>query len=102
MPPRTSPSLPRQAAGGLGVLCDAASHFCGPVMSPATLPAPTPPDLQADPILERHEVALMLRVSVQTLRNWSKSGKFPPPFRLGRRPVWRRSAILAFLSHQGG
>jgi predicted DNA-binding transcriptional regulator AlpA len=48
--------------------------------------------------LKRDEVAALLRKRPDTISRWAKSGKFPPPVRLGAQVVWARAAVERFLA----
>lgn len=49
-------------------------------------------------LLNEHEVADLLRVKLQTLRNWRWSGKGPHFFHVGERLIrYRRADLQAFL-----
>lgn len=45
-----------------------------------------------------HEVAALLRTSTETLRYWRHIGKGPRSFKLGRRVLYPRSAVEAWVS----
>jgi DNA-binding transcriptional MerR regulator len=38
-------------------------------------------------------MADLFRVSVQTIDNWLKAGKLPPPIRVGHRRLWKAADI---------
>ena len=56
---------------------------------------PTPPHL--DELLTEQAAANALLLAVKTLQNWRVRGFGPAFTRLGRRVVYRRSAIQAFI-----
>lgn len=51
-------------------------------------------------LLTTEEVASLIRIPVGTLRYWRHSGFGPPSFRLGRRVVYRRGAVVDWVEHQ--
>lgn len=53
---------------------------------------------QEDDLLLVPEIAALARVPLETVRFWRKEGSGPPMFRLGRRVVARRSAVLAWIA----
>ncbi len=53
-----------------------------------------------DDLLLTDEVALMTRVPTATLRYFRHCGTGPASFRLGRRVVYRRETVLAWLAQQ--
>lgn len=53
-----------------------------------------------DSLLLVPEIADLARVSLETVRFWRKEGCGPPMFRLGRRVVARRSAVLAWIAER--
>ena len=55
--------------------------------------------------LPRREAAAELEVCERTLDRWQKLGVGPPVTRIGRRVLYRRPSLLAWLAaqeHQGG
>ena len=54
----------------------------------------------ADDLLTTAEVAQMMRSPVSTLRYWRHLGTGPHSFRLGRRVVYRRADVTAWLAQQ--
>ena len=61
---------------------------------------PTPgPDRPAE-LLTIAEAALLLRAPVATLRYWRHLGTGPHGFRLGRRVVYQRADVTAWLVEQ--
>ena len=63
---------------------------------------PTPgPDRPAE-LLTIAEAALLLRAPVATLRYWRHLGTGPRSFRLGRRVLYRRDDLHAWIDAQHG
>lgn len=60
------------------------------------------PMTQDDEFMFAAEVAAMTRLPESTHRYWATQvpEKGPPSFLLGRRRVWRRSGVLAWLAEQ--
>ena len=54
----------------------------------------------ADDLLTPAEVAQIMRSPVSTLRNWRHLGTGPHSFRVGRRVVYRRADVTAWLHEQ--
>ena len=51
-------------------------------------------------LLNRHEVATLLHVSVKTLtRSW-KAGGFPPPIRIGGQLRWRGQELESWMDDE--
>jgi predicted DNA-binding transcriptional regulator AlpA len=50
--------------------------------------------------LTKLELASMLRVSTRTIGNYIRSGALPEPVKIGRRALWSRATLLAFLRAQ--
>lgn len=51
--------------------------------------------------LTKAELASMLRVSTRTISNYVQAGAIPGPVRFGRRALWSRVGLMAFIkSHQ--
>lgn len=50
--------------------------------------------------LTKSELAAMLRVSTRTVSNYVRSGALPEPVKIGRRALWSRATLLAFLRAQ--
>jgi excisionase family DNA binding protein len=50
--------------------------------------------------LTKSELASMLRVSTRTISNYIRTGALPEPVKVGRRALWSRAALLAFLRAQ--
>lgn len=44
----------------------------------------------------------MTGTKASTWRYWAHIGSGPPSFKLGRRRVWRRSEVLAWIAEQEG
>jgi hypothetical protein len=64
----------------------------------------TPEPLLAE-FLTQGEAADELKVCKRTLDRWRRLGEGPPITKLGRRPLYRRSSLAAFLrarEHHGG
>jgi hypothetical protein len=53
-----------------------------------------------DDLLTTAEVALIMRSPVSTLRYWRHLGTGPHSFRVGRRVVYRRADVAAWLHEQ--
>jgi len=50
--------------------------------------------------LTKLELASMLRVSTRTISNYIRAGALPEPVKIGRRALWSRASLLAFLRAQ--
>ena len=50
--------------------------------------------------LTKAELAAMLRVSTRTITNYVSTGAIPGPVRFGRRALWSRAALMAFIQAQ--
>ncbi len=50
-----------------------------------------------DEYLNRQQLAKLLHCSVRTIHNYEKSGTVPRPTVLGRRHLWLKSDLLAFI-----
>jgi len=61
-------------------------------MSTAT--ASTPDALAAE-LWGRPQVALVFRVSAETVKRWEKQGRLPAPLRIGAKPLWPADVIRA-------
>lgn len=48
--------------------------------------------------LTTHEVADLLRTPAETIRYWRHIGKGPASFKLGRRVLYSREAVEAFIA----
>ena len=51
-------------------------------------------------LMTTREVAELLRRPVETLRYWRWRGEGPPAFKVGRRVMYRRSALEAWLAER--
>ena len=63
------------------------------------------PDYSADhhpDLLTIAEAAALLRAPVATLRYWRHLGTGPASFRLGRRVLYRRGDLLAWIDQHAG
>jgi excisionase family DNA binding protein len=56
--------------------------------------------MTADDLLTVDEIAAELRVPESTFRTWRSIGKGPKSFKLGRRVVYRRSDVEAWIAQQ--
>lgn len=45
----------------------------------------------------KDDVAQYFRISAAGISNWQARGWLPKPLRVGRKPLWRRSDILALV-----
>jgi excisionase family DNA binding protein len=43
------------------------------------------------------EIAERLFVTKRTLHEWVKNGKIPPPFKIGRKNLWKKSVIEEYI-----
>ena len=50
--------------------------------------------------LTKSELASMLRVSTRTISNYLRTGAIPEPVKIGRKALWSRAALLAFIRAQ--
>lgn len=50
--------------------------------------------------LTKVELALMLRVSTRTITNYVGSGTIPNPVKFGRKALWSKSVLVAFIRSQ--
>lgn len=50
--------------------------------------------------LTKVELASMLRVSTRTISNYIRTGAIPEPVKIGRKTLWSRAALLAFIRSQ--
>lgn len=62
-------------------------------------------DMQAaldgvDPVIGTRELAEFIGTPEATLRYWRHTGRGPKSFRVGRRIVYRRSVVVAWLDEQ--
>ncbi len=51
-------------------------------------------------ILDSLELEELTGTKASTWRYWASVGEGPPSFKLGRRRVWRRSTVLAWIAEQ--
>lgn len=51
-----------------------------------------------DPLMTAAQLQAEFGVAESTWRYWHLRGEGPPSFKLGRRRVWRRSAVLAWIA----
>jgi len=56
--------------------------------------------VERDPIIQAPEVSALTGAPEGTIRYWAHVGKGPRSFKLGRRRVWRRSVVLAWIAEQ--
>ena len=49
-------------------------------------------------LIDKHQVAGMTSLSVRTIERLVSTGRFPPPMRLGRRRLWHRQKLDAWLA----
>lgn len=54
--------------------------------------------MDIDPIIQIKEVSGLTGVAEGTLRYYASVGKGPKSFKLGKRRVWRKSAVLAWIA----
>ena len=59
-----------------------------------------PEDPRSDPLLTTDEVAAICRTTASTIRYWRYRGLGPPGFRAGRRVLYPRSGVVAWLEAQ--
>lgn len=57
-------------------------------------------DEQPADYLTKMELASMLRVSTRTISNYIRAGAIPEPVKIGRKALWSRAALLAFIQSQ--
>lgn len=60
-------------------------------------------DIAADTevlLLNLEDVSALLQVPVATLRYWRQRGEGPPSFRLGKRVMYRRADVGAWVDEQ--
>jgi prophage regulatory protein len=50
--------------------------------------------------VDARDLARMTGVKEPTWRYWAWAGQGPPSFKLGRRRVWRKSTVLAWIAAQ--
>ena len=53
---------------------------------------------QPGPMVTREELAVLFRVDRQTISNWVRNKRLPPPVRVGRKLLWRHETVDRFLS----
>ena len=51
-------------------------------------------------LIGKSEVAAHLQVCERTLENLLQRGEFPPPLRLGKKALWTKSVVEAWLEQQ--
>ena len=51
-------------------------------------------------ILDAADLEVMTGVPKATWRYWASIGQAPPSFKLGRRRVWRKADVLAWIADQ--
>lgn len=51
-------------------------------------------------LMNTHEVAELLRTPAETVRYWRTSGRGPKHFKIGRRVVYDRAEVEAWLAQQ--
>lgn len=69
------------------------------MLAPRPVPG-WPEELPEEEVLTSTEVATFLRIEVQTLQKWRREKKGPPPFRVGSRLRYRRTALVAWMQRQ--
>ena len=52
------------------------------------------------PVLDQDEFCAILRIKPRTLRRKVDEGSVPAPFRVGKKPLWRRADIEAWLAKE--
>lgn len=57
-------------------------------------------DKQPTEYLTKTELAAMLRVSTRTITNYIRTGAIPEPVKIGRKALWSRGELLAFVRAQ--
>ena len=57
-------------------------------------------DKQPADYLTKVELASMLRVSTRTITNYIRTGAIPVPVKFGRKALWSRAALVAFIRSQ--
>jgi predicted DNA-binding transcriptional regulator AlpA len=56
------------------------------------------PQLDANTLLRKPEVCRMLSISIETLKLWRKSGKFPQPIKFSTHLVaWKYSTVVEWI-----
>ncbi|GAA4386427.1 helix-turn-helix transcriptional regulator [Tsukamurella soli] len=66
-------------------------------MSVTPVPTSPAPDPAHDPLLRIEQTSALTGVAPGTLRYWASRGEGPKSFTLGRRRVWRKSDVLAWI-----
>ncbi len=51
-------------------------------------------------LLDSRGLAVLTGTPASTWRYWATIGQGPPSFKIGKRRVWRKSAVLQWLSEQ--
>jgi prophage regulatory protein len=51
-------------------------------------------------VLDSDDLEGMTGTKASTWRYWASRGEGPPSFKIGRRRVWRRSVVMAWLASQ--
>jgi prophage regulatory protein len=54
----------------------------------------------ASEIMFADQIEGEFNIKASTLRYWASVGEGPPSFKLGRRRVWRRAAVTAWIEQQ--
>ena len=52
------------------------------------------------PVLDQNDICAMLRIQPRTLRRKVDDGVVPAPFRVGKKPLWRRADIESWLAKE--
>jgi len=97
--------LHRQSKGALD---DAAETYVNTLLSPLRFArdddrADQPVGNEIEALLDVHDVARVLHVSVKTIRGWRAGKQIPEPLLIaGSTLRWRRSAIESWLAQKGG
>ena len=52
------------------------------------------------PVINQNEFCAMLGIQPRTLRRKVDEGVVPAPFRVGKKPLWRRSEIETWLAKE--
>lgn len=50
--------------------------------------------------LTREQLASLFHCTTRTIHNYVKSGAIPAPVKLGRRQLWQRTDVIAFIKAQ--
>ena len=58
------------------------------------------PTFEPEDYVTKAQLASMLHVTGRTVNNYMKSGILPKPIHVGRRALWSRGVLLAFLAAQ--